>query len=255
MQALKRLSRQIALGLVPVIGLLLFAPNPKGNAQVDVFDALLATIGGMSGSLLTMQQVQQSSTMFQQSILWPSSIMNQFQSEFTGLTSSNQGSFSGIFNVPIQSATLPASMSLESQMLSGNPSLVATAYANTYGSNLTFAQAPVNVVQSIGMTDATAMDSLQLGMSTDSTISMLIAQAQQIQSTASTSAPGVQDILTAQSMASQLECLAQQHRLYASLLREEAARLALQGMQYKQTATAVQNSNQGVQNVVGGQTP
>ena len=251
MRDLKRLGRQIAMGLLPVLGLVLFLPAPQGNAQFSVFSALLGTIGGMSGSLVTMQQIQQSSMTFQQSTLWPSSIMGQFQSDFTGMTSSNQGSFSTIFDVPIQNASLPMSMTLESQILSGNPSLVNAAYTNAYGPGLTLAQAPVNVVQSIDMTDATAMDSLQLGMSADSTVSTLIGQAQQIQSSASSSAPGVQDILTAQAMASELECLAQQHRLYASLLREEAARLALQGLQYKQAATAVQNTNQAVQNVVG----
>lgn len=251
MRGLKRLSRQLALGAVPLLGLMLFIPTPGGNAQFSVFSALLGTIGGMSESLVTMQQIQQSSMMFQQETLWPSTIMNQFRGDFSELDSSNQGPLSTIFNVPIQSATLPSSMALESQILSGNPTLVNTAYMNAYGPNLTVAQAPVTVVQSIGMTDAAAMDSLQLGMSMDSTTSTLIGQAQQIQTTASSAAPGVQDILTAQAMAGELECLAQQHRLYASLLREEAARLALQGLEYKQTAIAVQNTNQGIRNVVG----
>jgi len=251
MRGLQRLSWQIAMGLLPVLGLALFLPISQGNAQFSVFDALLGTIGGMSGSLALMQQLRQSEMLFEQATVWPASIMGQFQSDFAGMTSGNQGSLSRIFNTPIQSATLPSSMALESQILSGNPTLVNTAYTNAYGPNLTVAQAPVTVVQSIGMTDAAAMDSLQLGMSTDSTTSTLIGQAQQIQTTASSAAPGVQDILTAQAMASELECLAQQHRLYASLLREEAARLALQGLELKQTGIAVQNTNQGVQNVVG----
>ena len=251
MRGLKRLGRQIAMGLLPVLGLVLFLPAPQGNAQFSVFSALLGTIGGMSGSLVTMQQIQQSSMMFQQEVLWPSTIMNQFRSDLSELDSSNQGPLSTIFNMPMESATLPPSMALESQIFSGYPSLIGTSYMNTYGPNLLATQAPMFVVQSIGMTDATAMDSLQLGMSADSTIVPLIAVAEQIRSSAASKSAGVQDILTAQSMASELECLAQQHRLYASLLREEAARLALQGLQYKQTATAVQNTNQAVQNVVG----
>lgn len=232
-------------------------PTPSGNAQFSVFDALLGTIGGMSGSLMTMQQIQQSSMLFQQATLWPASVMGQFQSDFVGMTSMDQGALSTIFNTPIQSATLPLSMALESQILSGNPSLVNTAYTNAYGPNLTPVQAPPAVVQSIGMADATAMDSMQLGMSADATTSTLVNQAQQFQTTASSSAAGVQDIMTAQAMASELEVLAQQHRLYAAMLRQEANDLAVTGMEYKQSAIAVQNTNQGIQNVVGngGNTP
>lgn len=257
MRGLKRLGRQIAMGLLPVLGLVLFLPAPQGNAQFSVFSALLGTIGGMSGSLVQMQQIQQSSMMFQQATLWPSSIMGQFQSDFTGMTSGNQGSLSMIFNTPIQNATLPLSMALESQILSGNPSLVNTAYMNAYGPNLSLAQAPATVVQSIDMADATAMGSMQLGMSADATASTLINQAQQFQTSASSSAPGVQDMMTAQAMASELEVLAQQHRMYAAMLRQEANDLAVTGMKYKQCAIAVQNTNQGVENVVGngGNTP
>lgn len=257
MRGLKRLGRQIALGMAPLLAFMSLVPTPSGNAQFSVFDALLGTIGGMSGSLMTMQQIQQSSMLFQQATLWPASVMGQFQSDFVGMTSMDQGALSTIFNTPIQSATLPLSMALESQILSGNPSLVNTAYTNAYGPNLTPVQAPPAVVQSIGMADATAMDSMQLGMSADATTSTLVNQAQQFQTTASSSAAGVQDIMTAQAMASELEVLAQQHRLYAAMLRQEANDLAVTGMEYKQSAIAVQNTNQGIQNVVGngGNTP
>ncbi|MGC9292961.1 MAG: hypothetical protein ACP5EP_09620 [Acidobacteriaceae bacterium] len=230
---------------------MLFVPTPSGNAQFSVFDALLGTIGGMSASLTQMQQIGQSTALFEQETLWPVSIIGQFQSVFTGLTSYGQAALSAISSVPVQSATLPSSMALESQILSGSQSLVNTYYTNTYGPNLTVAQAPAPVVQSIGMADATAMDSMQLGMSADATTSTLINQAQQIQTTASSVAAGVQDIMTAQAMAGELEVLAQQHRMYAAMLREEANDLAVTGMEYKQTATAVQNTDQGVQNVVG----
>ena len=257
MRGLKRLSRQIALGAVPLLALMLFVPTPSGNAQFSIFTALLNTIGGMSGSLVGMQQMEQSTMMFEQTTLWPSTIMNQFRGDFSELDSLNQGPLSMMFNMPMQNAILPSSMALESQIFSGSPSLIGTSYMNMYGPNLLATQAPMSVIQSIDMTDATAMDSLQLGMSADSTIMPLVGVAEQIRSEAASRSAGAQDILTAQSMANELECLAQQHRLYASLLREEAASLALTGMKYKQTAIAIQNTNQGVQNVVrtGGQTP
>ena len=257
MQVLKRLARHVALGSAPLLALMLFVPTSSGNAQFSVFTALLNTVGGMSGSLVGMQQMDQSTMMFEQTMLWPTTIMSQFRGDFSQLDSLNQGPLTAMFSMPMQNATLPLSMALESQIFSGSPSLVGTSYINMYGPNLLPPQAPMFVVPSIGMTDATAMDSLQLAMSADSTIVPLVGVAEQIRSEAASRSAGVQDILTAQSMANELECLAQQHRLYASLLREEAARLALTGMKYKQTATAIQNTNQGVQNVVGtgGQTP
>jgi hypothetical protein len=216
-----------------------------------VFDALLNTIGGMSTSLTTIQQLGQAEGNLEQITIWPASVMGQFQSDFTGLTSYGQNALNGTFSVPFEGATMPASQSLESLMLSGGSSLIGNTYANIYGASLVNPLVPATVVQTAGMADATAMDSMQIGMSADATTSTLINQAQQIQTTASSAAAGVQDIMTVQAMASELEVLAQQHRMYAAMLREEANDLATSGVKYKQTAINNQNTQQNLQNING----
>lgn len=249
-QKTMHIFRRLALGSIPVVGLLLFNPVSKVNAQLNVFDALLATIGGMSGSLTTMQQVRTLQMQFEQNVLWPTTIVSRFGSDFGGWNNLNEGGIVSAYNQPVSSATLQLPSVLESQMFSATTTSVSPAYQAVYGQPLTLAQAPTQVVQSTDMSDAAATDSLQLSMNADSTIPTFVKQAQTLQSQGASSAPGVQPMLTAEAMASELQCLAQQHKLYASMLREEAARLGSLGMEYKQTVTGLQNTGQGVQNNV-----
>lgn len=249
--SIKSRCRRTLLGAVPLLGLLAFSPVQNGYAQFDVFSALLGTIGGMATSLSGMQEIQATQAQFQQTVLWPSEMISQLGYQFGNMSNGAGGFLSQVTSFPISSATMPLSSSLEEMILSGGAtSFNPGYYSGIYGQNLSPAQAVPIVIQSIDMSDATAMDSMQESMSADSTISTIVNQAQQIQYAGSSSAPGIQDIYSAQAMAGELQVLAQQHRLYASMLRQEGTGLAITGMKYKQSATSSQNINQGVQNVV-----
>ena len=76
------------------------------------------------------------------------------------------------------------------------------------------------------MDDALAKDSLAQSVAADQVSGNLIQIANQIESEASTTAPGTADILSATARAAELESLASQHKLLAAMLREEAANLA-----------------------------
>jgi len=253
--------RRLALGSVPILGLLLSSPVSRGNAQINVFTALLSTIGGMATSLTGMQQIQATKYQFEQTVLWPSEMVNQFHSRFSSMDSNTQGMFSLAHSFPINSATMPLSSTLESSILSGTTSPIGSAYSGLYGLDTPTTQAlPVvlqPIYQSIDMNDAAAMDSMQESMSADATMSMIVNQAQQLQNAGNSSAPGIQGIYSAQAMANELQAVAQQHKLYAAMLRQEGTWLAVTGMQHKQDALSSQNTNQGVQNIVnpGATTP
>ena len=253
--------RRLALGATPLIGLVLFSPVTNGNAQMSVFSAILGTIGGMATSLTGMQQMQATKYQFENTVLWPSMMVNQIHSQFGAMDGNMGNSLSFIHSFPINSATMPFSSSLEAMILSGAGSSIGSAYSGVYGPNLPPTQAlPVvlqPIYQSVDMNDSAAMDSMQESMSADATMSTIINQAQQLQNAGNSAAPGIQGIYSAQAMANELQALAQQHKLYAAMLRQEGTGLAVTGMQHKQEAQAAKNTNQGVQNIVnpGANTP
>ena len=99
----------------------------------------------------------------------------------------------------------------------------------------------------VDMQDALAKDALAQSMAADQASTALLGMANQIENETSTTAPGTADILAATARAAELQSLASQHRLIASMLREEAAHLAAVNGLKKLTVQQTQQMNTNLQ--------
>ena len=111
----------------------LLAPKPIRSQFVDPCCAILATglttisntlssvIGGGLNSILS---IEKEISNFEQTVVWPQNLINQARS----LVGSVQGIFNqiqGVMRIPVNSATLPATLQFEQNLLSRDPNQIA----------------------------------------------------------------------------------------------------------------------------------
>ena len=100
------------------------------------------------------------------------------------------------------------------------------------------------------MQDALAQDALAQSMAADQASTGLLTVANQIENETATTAPGTADMLAATARAAELQSLASQHKLLASMLREEAAQLAEVNGRQKLDVQQMQQLNTNLQGVI-----
>jgi hypothetical protein len=159
----------------------------------------------------------------------------------------------GVFTLKLNSAQLASSQSLENVFLgrtSFSTGSINGLYSNSYGALPVSAAAPQAHRQMMDMSDALAKDGLAQAAAADQATSGLITIANSIETASSTTAPGTADMLSATARAAELQSLASQHKLLASMLREEAASLAHQNGIQKQVVQHAQQVNANLQGTI-----
>jgi hypothetical protein len=126
-------------------------------------------------------------------------------------------------------------------------------YNNSFGTLPVATAAPQAHRQMMDMDDALAKDALAQSVAADQVTGSLVEIANQIETESSTTAPGTADILSATARAAELQSLASQHKLLASMLREEAANLAHRNGMRKQSVQQTQQFNTNMQGAVAQQ--
>jgi hypothetical protein len=240
-----------------VSALLIAMPPMAGALNFDIFSVIDSTISSDIGNALTsMTNIQNSLRQDQQALLFPVSLINQSRNYINTIMTSYRGWMSGVFTLPVNSAQLPNSQSLESAFLGRSIASIGNInnlYSTSFGPLPVSSAAPQPHRQMIDMDDALAKDALVQSVAADQATTNLIQMANQIETASSTTAPGTAVMLSATARASELQSLATQHMLLASMLREEAGSLAHQNGIRKQTVQQTQQVNSNVQNVVANQ--
>ncbi|HUZ95361.1 MAG TPA: hypothetical protein VMU57_10645 [Edaphobacter sp.] len=242
------LKRKGVLLLVAAALALAIPPTAKALG-FDVFSAIESTITGeIGGALTAMNGIQNSLRQDQQTLLFPVALINQAHSYVITIMGSYRGWMSGVFRLPVNSAQLTANQNLEHAFLSGSSASLGNMnalYTASFGALPTATAAPKAHRQMMDMNDALAKDALARSVAADQATTSLIQMANQIENETATTAPGTADMLSATARAAELESLAAQHRLLASMLREEAANLAYRnGLRKQRVIEALQvNSN------------
>jgi hypothetical protein len=243
------------MGCLPVFTLLALAPNNRAHAQFgDIFGGLTSTVTGIgtiiSGINTTLNQMQS----LENTVVHPQNDLANIHNNGFSIISSYRNWMGTVFSMPTNSAQTATAQALENQMLSGisstSPSPQLTlVFTNAYGARPTVAQAPNGAMQSVDMGDASAQDSMQLAVLADSAATSTIGQANTLESAAMTTSPGSAPQIEATALAYEVGSMAIEHRILASQLRAEAARLAYQGAGLKQGSTV---GGSGVQAIFGG---
>jgi len=250
--ALKRKGVFLSVGAVAALALAL--PPAAKALDFDVFSAIDSTImGDIGGALTAMNTIQNTLRQDQQTLLFPVALINQAHNYVTTIMGSYRGWMSGVFTLPVNSAQLPTSQSLERVFLSGSTGSIGNMnalYNHSFGVLPASTAAPQAHRQMTDMDDALAKDALARSVAADQATTGLIQMANQIENETATTAPGTADMLSATARAAELESLASQHRLLASMLREEAAALAHRNGLRKQSVIQAQQANSNLQGIV-----
>lgn len=219
-----------------------------------IFKAIDSTISGdIGGALSSLNSIQTTLMQDEQKVLFPLSLINQSHNYVSTIVGSYRGWMSSVFTRPVNSAQLPSSQNLERIFLSANSaqtSSLGSVYRVSFGAVPEATAAPLAHRQMADMQDALAQDALAQSMAADQASTGLLTVANQIENEAATTAPGTADMLAATARAAELQSLASQHKLLASMLREEAAQLAEVNGRQKLSVQQTQQMNTNLQGIL-----
>ncbi len=215
----------------------LLVPQPARSQFLDPCCAILAAglstisstlsniIGGGLNSILS---VEKNISNFEQSVVWPRNLIAQAQSLAGGI----QGIFTqmrGVAQVPVNSATLPATQQFEQNLLSGDPNQIvqtSAQYTAVYGSLPSSHAASPETRNVIDITDATAQAAMKKAIEIDALADLEMRAANQINQSIETAAPGSAPIIEAQADAWLVRANAYTQSATAELMRVRAIALA-----------------------------
>ena len=226
--------------------LILAAPWPA-QGQFSPCCAILAA--GLSSISSALQNVIQQ---FQQTVVWPQNLINQARAL--------AGSLQGIFNqiqsltqIQVNSATLPNSQQLESNLLSRNANQIGQTSANfttLYGSVPSATDASQQVRDMVDITDAAVQDAMKRAIEIDALSDLELQAASQINQSIQNAAPGSAPIIEAQADAWLVRANAYTQAATADLMRLRAIDLANSSADIKMGATNTTNLRQQLMNLL-----
>ena len=246
---------------VLLVILFLVAPKPVKSQFIDPCCAIMAaglnsigsTISGVvGGGLNGILSIEQDVATFEQTIVWPQTLINQARS----LVASMQGIFTqmeGVMRIPINSATLPATQQFEQNLLSRDPNQIAqtgTQYTSVYGAIPDATAASPQTRDLVDMTDAAAQAALKKAIEIDALADLELQAADQINQSIAAAAPGSAPIIEAQADAWLVRANAYTQSATADLMRVRAVDLADASANVKNGATNSTAIQQQIYNIL-----
>jgi hypothetical protein len=227
--------------------IVLVLPPVAHALNFDIFNVIDLTISeDIGGALSSLNSIQSTLQHDEQQVLFPLSLINQTHGYVNTVMTSYRSWMTSVFTLRINSAQLLGSQQLERSFLSGSFSSVGNLgsfYNTAYGTLPKATAAPLSHRQMMDMDDALAKDALAQSVAADQVSRGLITIANQIETESASTAPGTADMLSASARAAELESLASQHKLLATMLREEAGTLAHGNGLLKQEVANTQQFN------------
>jgi hypothetical protein len=190
----------------------------------------------------------QAQQVYQQTVVYPPSSIVQALTQATKMVS-EIGNITSLVNSPVNSATLPQSMALESQILGGNTSSmgsISSNYGKVYGALPASSSMTTHTRMAVDMTDAQAQASLKKAVALDAIANQELLLSKQLMQGLTTASPGSASLIAAQAAAWNLQAEAYTQGGYAQLLRLESANTAYDGQQTKKIV-AMQMNQLGAQ--------
>jgi hypothetical protein len=231
-----------------VLVLALVAPRPVKSQFLDPCCAILAAglstisstlssvIGGGLNGILSIEQTISS---FEQTVVWPQSLIAQAQA-LVGTLQGTNTQIQGVIQTPVNSATLPTPQQLETNLLSADSSQIGQTgsdYVAVYGPVPAANAAPAAVRNEVDMADAAAQDAMKRAIEIDQLADLEIQAANQINQSIQTAAPGSAPIIEAQADAWLVRANAYTQAATADLMRVRAIALADNGEDIKSGST------------------
>jgi len=229
-------------GLAPCCAML-----AAGLATVQ--SVLTSVVGGGLNQILG---VDQAIEQFEQTVVWPQTLINQARN-LVGLLQGNLNQIQSLMKLPVNSATLPASQQLERVLLSRNPNQIAQAsgaYTALYGPVPAPTEASSPVLNLVDMTDAAAQAAMKRAIEIDALSDLELQAANQLNRSIQNAAPGSAPILETQADAWLIRANAYTQAATADLMRLRAIDLANASADIKMGATNTTSLRQALANLL-----
>src|SRR6266481_5240808 len=191
-----RTRRQVlALTLAGVLALAL-VPPPAAQAQASLVGAIQSVMNVINGLIKTAMSstnsVRAAISNFYQQVTWPVAQINQAKAMVTQMIGQYRSLMQNIFNIKLNSATLPHPVALEKVMRNHQTNDfggLTSAYGNTYGNLPTATAASPADRTMMDMDDALAVDNLKTLKASDAADDLTLQAANNIEGAAGQAAP------------------------------------------------------------------
>jgi hypothetical protein len=252
-----RTRRQIlALTLTGVLVVALVSP-PAAQAQASLIGAIQSVLNVINGLIKTatnsINSVRTAISNFYRQVTWPVALINQAKATVTQMIGQYRSLMQSIFNINLNSATLPNPVALENVMRNHQTNDfggLTSAYGNTYGSVPTVTAASPADRTMMDMDDALAVDNLKTLKESDASDDLTLQAANNIENAAGQAAPGSAPFLTATAVVASIQSHALTQKMLAAELRQEAARLAHENALRKRGAITTGDVNTQILNLL-----
>jgi hypothetical protein len=258
---MKKISilRSCLIGALPLAGLLISVPSERAHAQFsDIFGAVVGTENSIGDMVTGINQSVSSMDSLRKSVIAPVNDLQAVQNNGTNIVNTYRSWMSNVYSAPITSGLTPNVQSLEAGLfqassisLGSTPSIsLSNLFNSVYGQLPTNAQVPSSVATALDMTDASARNAMVQSVYGDATADGVIALGHTLEDQALTTSSGSAPQIEAQALASAVQSLAVEHKLYAAELRTISAQLAAQGTKVKQGAVGAGLSIDGLGHLI-----
>lgn len=221
------------------------------SAGLNTISSLLSNV--VAKPLNAIHQIQQDASNFEQQVIYPASAIANAK----GVVVQVQGQLRQIgqlYQLPINSATLPTPQQLEQALLSHNPQAfnqIGQSYAAVYGTVMPATDASQALRDQVDMTDAEAQAALKKAVELDALADIEIAAANQINQQLQNATPGSAPILEAQAATWLVRSNAYTQSAMAELVRVRSIGLANGSAQLKFNAANGADLRKSVGHVLG----
>jgi hypothetical protein len=252
-----RTRRQVlALTLAGILVVALVSP-PAAQAQGSLIGSIQSVLNVINRLIKTamnsINSVRTAISNFYQQVTWPVALINQATALVTQMIGQYRSLMQSIFNINLNSATLPNPIALENVMRNHQTNDfggLTSAYGNTYGNLPTVTAVSPADLTMMDMDDALAVDNLKTLKESDAADDLTLQAANNIESAASQAAPGSAPFLTATAVVASIQSQALTQKMLAAELRQEAARLAHENTLRKRGATTTGDVNTQILNLL-----
>ena len=248
--------RCVSLTLIGAITVTMVFPAPV-FAQFGVIGAIRNVLNIINGAIRTalgaIDRVTVALNTLYQEAIWPVRLINRARAAITDVIAEFRGVIDAIYRTPVGSATLPIPATLDGIVRNhqtGDFGALGGSYYAAFGSLPTADQADAAVRNMIDIDDGLALHSLKTLKATDQVGDLILETGDRIEDEARLAAPGSAPFLTASAMAANIQSQAMMQKMLATMLRQEAARVAHENAERKRHGALVVRIRQNVTDIL-----
>jgi hypothetical protein len=243
---LSRWKRHLALALLLLAGTLM-APISGHGQFLGVFNAIFSSIQNDIGtSLSSINQISFQLQKLYQKTIAPLTAINQARGFVANSIGRFRAQLNQVFNMPFTSAVTPGPMQFESVLhsrVSTQISALEASFTTNYGAIPAVGAASPQDRIMMDVDDALGKENLKTTLIADEGVDVVLQTADRVENQVAVSTPGSNPFLTAQAQVANLRCQAYLQKMLAAQLRQEAGRIAHDGVLVKRRTTSTGGIN------------